>query len=363
MQPQVTIIKAVHQYHDELISLGRSESTIHVYMVYLLKFARSCGEGASIRSIDSPKITAYFKTVTTGPTRNMALYALRGFLAWCVRMRYLTPAAAAIVLDGRKPKAVSPQPKHYIPVTQFRDLLDCAGETHPVERAVIALALFTLCRQSEIAGIKLGDVDLGERQLAVWRKKLKRATQVTISPDLYRELIRWLNWYATATGCAGVHELTTRHRDWQLIPHFTYTRGRASNGQYVSEDGAVITPDQPPRLLQFVVKRALTGLGAKTRSGVSVDHLGEGIHTIRRSGARALLDHLEANVGADRALLMVRAMLDHDDTRMTLRYVGRDIDKHRLDAYLRSNSMYGDLHTASDDASVIIMRSRLAQEA
>lgn len=358
---QVTIGEAITEYERELRSLGRSESTIRVYLIYLHQFAQTCGVQASVKAAASPaRVTAYFATCRSQHTRNGSLAALRGFLAWAVRMRYLPAASAEIALQGRQTRKVERQPKHYVDVADFPRLLDCAGESHPIERAVIALALYTLCRQSEIIGLRLQDVDLANRKLRVYRNKRKRWTEVTISPDLHAELIEWLEWYADHTETWMVDTMMSTHPDWHLIPHWAYIKVRdEKGGAFTGTNGdAVITPDASPRRLEGVLKRALTKLGVKTRNGDSVKHLGEGIHTIRRSGARALLDHLEGAVGADRALLMVSAMLDHDDTQMTLRYIGKHIDKERLDDYLRGHSMYGDLSGGSSDASVIMMPTR-----
>jgi integrase len=174
---QVTLCEAVEQYKTELESLGRAEATVAVYMVYLRKFARVAGSSLLVASAITPsKMTEFFATIKTTPTRNGTLAALRGFTGWAVRMKYVRPDAAAEALGGRQTKAVQRQPKHYIPVTEFPGLLDCAGETHPIERAVIATALYTLCRQSEIIGLKLSDVNLETRELRVWRKKRQRFT-------------------------------------------------------------------------------------------------------------------------------------------------------------------------------------------
>lgn len=359
---QVTLGEAITQYQEELKSLGRAESTIHGYMIYLRKFGECGGWDRSVKIVSPDLATRFFASLSTQHTRNMALAALRGFLGWCVRMRYLPAESVAIALGTRQTRKVARKPKHYIPVGQFPALLDAAGETHPIERAAVAVALFTLCRQSEIAAIKLSDVDLAARKITVWRMKRQRHTTVAISPDLHAELIRWLRWYADQTG--NMHPVTMMrdHPDWLLIPHWAYVKVRGPRGNYVGTDGdAILTPDRPPRRLEYVLKRALTNLGVVTRKGYSVDHLGEGLHTIRRSGARALLDHLEGNVGADRALIMVSKMLDHEDTKMTLRYIEMDIDKERLDDWLSGNSMYGSPTMRDvEGATVITMPAREA---
>jgi integrase len=356
---QVTVGEAVAAYELELKSLGRADHTIRVYRRYLRDFAESCGERTSVASIDPGKVTRYFAGIGTQSNRNGAITALKGFMAWAVRMKYISPSAAANALGGRKFKTIARQPKHYIAVDDFPALLDAAGETHPIERAVIALALFTLCRASEITAIRLRDIDLPGRTLRVWRKKRQRWTDVAISPDLYAELAQWLNWYAEASGFRSTIGMLREHPDWHLIPRWLYEKPVNRQGRYYSTGKAILSPDREAVLLENVVKRALNGLGVRTRNGKVVEHYYEGIHTIRRSGSRALLDHLEGNMGADRALLMVSAMLDHENPQVTLRYIGRDIEKQRLDDFLRSNSMYG-LTGQSHQASILMMPARAA---
>jgi hypothetical protein len=96
-------------------------------------------------------------------------------------------------------------------------------------------------------------------------------------------------------------------------------------------------------MMQRVAKRVLDGLEVEgTREGKSVSHLGEGMHTIRRSGARAMLKHLSEHYGHDRALVQVSIMLDHKDTKMTLRYIGMEQEREELNDWLKGHSMYGE---------------------
>jgi integrase len=353
---QVTVGEAVDQYREELQSLGRSRNTIDVYMTYLRKFANSCGQHTSVASVSPEKMTKFFAGVTTPHTRNKVYVILRGWLKWCVRRKYIRPADAELALEGRKTRVVARQPKHYVPVDQFPALLDAAGEAHPVERAVVALALYTLCRQSEIIALRLRDIDPEARTIKVWRQKRQRWTEVVISPDLMTELGRWLTWYAQSQDYADFQFMMFSHPDWRVIPHFAQVNGRGDKGYHTGPTGEVIiNPERDAFNLRNVVKRALTKLGAKTRNGWSVEHLGEGMHTIRRSGARALLDHLEGPMGHDRAVNMVSKMLNHDDIRATMSYIDMDIDKQRLDDFLRSNSMYGEPTGQTGYASVIMM--------
>lgn len=339
----ITVRQAVHAYAQELASLGKSANTIRVYTLYLHKLAMACGN-CPVDAISPGHVTAFFGSLPSQPVRNLALPAVRGFMAWAVRVGYLSDSAARAAVGPRTAKRTGRRPKHYIPVDQFGAALASAGDTHPLDRAVIALALYTLCRQSELSALQLKHVDLAGRSLTVWRQKRQRWTQVVIPPDLYRELANWLMWLANHTGCEGVTGMLREHPDWHVIPH--HRRGQA----------VTIDPGRSATRLEFVVKRVLDGLGVASENGRSVRHLGEGMHAIRRSGARALLDHLEGVAGKDRALNMVTKALDHDDPSQTLRYIDMDVDKQRLDNYLRTNPMYG-TQAQDHSASVINLRS------
>lgn len=54
-----------------------------------------------------------------------------------------------------------------------------------------------------------------------------------------------------------------------------------------------------------------------------------------------MLKNLSEQLGHDRALIQVCIMLDHQDTKMTLRYIGMDLEKTELNDWLRGHSMYG----------------------
>lgn len=336
-----TIGEAVTAYRDELASHGKAAETIRVYMLYLSRFAG----GLPVNEINRETVTGLLAGIGTQSARNTALTALKGFAEWAARVGYLTHEQAQSAVGGRKSRKVTPRIRHYIPVSDFPRCLHIAEATHPVDRAAVAVALFTLARQSEIAGIQLKHVNLTGREVRVWRKKRQRWTAVTISPDLCQELGIWLMCMATYTGCAGPSAMMREHPDWYLIPHANRSGGRVR-----------LDPERPATGLEHVVKRVLDGLGVVSEPGWSVRHLGEGVHTIRRSGARALFDHLEQGVGADHALNMVMTLLDHEDRRMTQRYIGLDRDREALNTFLRSNPMYGHL-SPTGSGNVIMLRA------
>jgi integrase len=344
MAENITIREAIKGYREEMASRGNAERSIYLYANALGRLATSAETSwthdPTVRAITSECMTKYLAAADGQSARNTSLSAARGFLRWCARRHYITHAAAEDALGERKLRKVNRKPKHYIDVEQFGEALDLAEEVHAHERAVLALALYTLCRASELCFMRFKHVNLKTGELKVWRQKRKRWTTTIISPDLREELDWWLSWYAESQGSGSPVEMMQAHPDWYLLPRRVKTSSRGPNGQYGGGPSKV-RPELRAYALERVVKGVLDGLGFDSDHGFVRRHLYEGMHTIRRSGARALLDHLEGEMGADRALLQVSAMLDHDDPRQTLTYIGREIEKDRLDKFLRSNRMYG----------------------
>jgi integrase len=197
-----------------------------------------------------------------------------------------------------------------------------------VDRAIIALALYTLARQSEIKNIRLCDYDAGKGEIRLYREKRDRWTTTGVTPELGGELYRWEVTYAREMGYMSPHTMIREHPEWLLVP----SRGRG-NGR--------LQPEVPVGVMARVAKRLLTDLGVQgTRHGKAVDHLGEGMHTFRRSGARAFLKQLSEGLGHQRALVQVSLMLDHEDLKQTIRYIGMEQEREELNDWLRGNSMY-----------------------
>lgn len=363
MTNKVPIRDALELYWDELDSQNYAASTRQMYEAKLRRFRdfyESCQRELRhvpyVSSIEPTIIARYFKLYNSPCSRNDALKALRGFMRWAVRMKYITAEDAAGALDRRMAK-VERKPKHYIPAEDFPRMLDIAGEYSPQHRAVVSLALFTLCRVSEITALRLRDIDLIGSKAQVWRQKRKRHTVSVIGPDLHEELDRWLSWYAGKMGYPSPAAMMAAHPDWLLIPRINQDKVQ-ENGRYVSKpERCTVLPETRAYRLELVIKRVLVGLGIAGEAGFQRTHLWEGMHTIRRSGARALWLHLTNVVGHERALMQVSKMLDHEDIKVTLRYIGADLEKAELDTYLASNRMYGDLRPAAQgDAAVVPLR-------
>lgn len=349
--PDIRVPEAIEAYTAHQHTLGLAVDTVKNQGFYLARFGKVCQRLATERGkrsplrvseIDGACITAYFATAPQGAgqgCRNNMLMPLKKFLEWCEMERYLPAGESKRLLAGRKFRTPERRPKLYVPPEQFGKLLDSATR-HRADRMVMALAIYTLARQSEIAGLKLGNINLAEGVLRVYRVKKKRWTDVGISPELMGELVSWLEWYARELGYGTALNMMEHQPEWRLVPKLIVVQGR-ERGKVTEPVRYEMDPLSPQLRLEAVIKRGLDATGAITVTGKKVRHVGEGVHTIRRSGARAMFDYLSRELGSDRALVQVATMLDHHDTQVTLLYIGLDQEREQLNTWLKGNSMYG----------------------
>ena len=119
-----------------------------------------------------------------------------------------------------------------------------------------------------------------------------------------------------------------------------------------------------------IAQRALVGIGFDTHDEHGVTAR-EGMHTLRRSGARALFNELVLE-GYDGALRTVQSYLHHSSSTMTERYLGLAEDRHRRNKEFVGRNLYPSLaqgvirigedgHGSSQDGSVGVRRLRSAQ--
>lgn len=331
----ISVLDTLPGFRQELESQGKAETTIKWRIGYLQRMARDCahnnGHPLLAKWVGPQEVATVFARYKSNASRNACTQALRSWFTWCIRMKYCTKNQMEAAIGDRKYKDHKRAPKYYLPVEKFRDALRVAGEKHPQRRIVIALMLFTLGRQGELSTLRLGHVDMEARKISMYRSKTREAYTCVINPDLDTELQEWLEWYATAKGYATYERMMKEHPDWYLVPRLH------AHGTRV-----LIEPSERFMRLEIVVQEALTALGVVTVNGSWSQHVGEGGHTIRRSGARAMLDYLiSSGEGKDKALLRVQMMLGHKDPIMTLRYIGYEVEKAQLDEWLTTHSMYG----------------------
>jgi hypothetical protein len=354
----LTIADAIPQFLETLRGRGLRESTIKRHRGALSGrggFHAACqslkGASPTTGQIDHQCVSRYLSTIEgVQGTRNNKLESIRQFLNWAEKRRLLRPGfTAEDLLDGAKGRKSERKPKFYIPPDRFPEALDIAGARDPRDRAVIAFLLGTLARgDSEAAPVELRHIDLDELTVQLWREKRQRWTTTAINPDMAGEMERWGAVYASEMGYLSFRAMRNDHPEWKLLP--------ARTGWNM---GFQLRPEASISVMARIVKRVLTGLGVtETEQGRAVAHVGEGAHTIRRSGAAAMFDKLTADLGFDGALLMVAAMLDHEEPLVTLEYIGRDRQKQKLNDWLRDNNPYALVAADSGEGQLLTFRRR-----
>lgn len=242
---------------------------------------------------------------------------LKVFFTWCYTQGYIKRDHLLAQIEPMKvPRRVRQRPSPNV----LLSLLDMT--TNPRDRAYIATALNTGLRASEIANLRVGQVDLSAGYIHVIISKTKVEDEQPISLDLDVELRAWLTQYAEDLG-------RPLHEEDHLFPARIggliagYTEDRQPIRQpfrWVPERGLGASSSK-------VVKQALERAGLPTR--------GEGTHTIRRAVARAYFDQVAQDKGDVAALRETAALLHHQSIATTERYLGTTPEKENRDRRLK----------------------------
>lgn len=261
-------------------------------------------------------------------TMNVHLQALRAFFLFCSRRGYVKHNPMA----NRRSYRSVPRQRLRVPAADFPRLLDATN--HPRDRMLVAVGLYLWLRESEAIDLKIGDVDLADGEVAVRVHKTKQLDHMPICLELDTELRRWLTFYTQEAGplTKDMYLLPAKGRPHQRDPITgLWTPGSPSHVQ--------LRPHAKMRRANEPVQRALIKCGYPIRdeSGRSNQ---EGMHTLRRSAARARYDYL-VEQGYDGAMREVQAGLHHSSVQTTEIYLGLDLDRARRARNLRGRSMYG----------------------
>lgn len=252
---------------------------------------------------------------------NLHLSMCNQFFKWA-RSRRLISSNEDPMMNTRHQR-VSDAPRLRIPVREFTRVLESAH--HPQSRIVVAFGLYLFTRSSEIEHLKVGDVDLDAGEIRLYQPKTKRWDVMPVCSELDQEVRRWLTWYTRDVGPLDP--------TWPLVPR---RKPIPFGGNGVMAD---VRPElnvtKPAVHLARKVQKVLQDAGYTVAPG---DH--EGVHTLRRSGARALFDELEARGTRDGALRYVSSMLHHKSVVQTETYLGLEVDRERRDLLLRGKTMF-----------------------
>jgi integrase len=269
---------------------------------------------------------------TSGPgARGGIHYSLSSFFRWG-RTRGIFRPNQDPLAERRAPKSTT-RPRLIIPAYKFGQLLDAAGNRHPRDRAVIALGLYTLARQSEIKSLRIKDLDLDTGQLLMYQHKTDTHDEMPVSSELDGEMRRWLLWYTQHHGVLD--------REWFLVPACLSNEKKAGT-KYTTDPGRGLRPGSRITAMEKVAKSAIAASGEPICDPETGRTTREGMHTLRRSAARALYEELAAT-GYDAAIRQVQTWLHHKSITQTEHYLQITPDRDTRNRKFRGKPMYPSL--------------------
>lgn len=292
----------------------------------LYRFANSIGRDRMMHTLTTDDVEAFFFTgdhplcdQMAASSFNKVRSRVTTWLDFCRRRGMVDNDLMAEV----DPLPVIKRDRLRLSPAELLDLPNFA--TTPRDRCLIVLAANTALRASEITSLRVKDVDLAAGWLQVSVHKSRLEDVMPITDELDGALRSWLVNYVDAAGPLD--------GDWFLFPSRRPGRNRYSRTagllKATYEHGPLV-PSSPISKPALVVQRALRASG-------SIIERGEGLHTVRRSVARAFFD---SNVrrGYDSALRATSALLHHSSTQVTEHYLGLMSEKLHRDEVLRGRS-------------------------
>ena len=312
--------KTTAEYIAHLQAMGTPARTVSARGDSLRAFVRAVGDIETAK-VGARHIDTMFSSNSHWQpgTRNNRLSNLNLFFKWCRFRRYMPVDSDPTY--GWKALSYLPAERMLIPRNEWPRLFaHCQDET---ETILIATGLYMLTRGSEAAGIQLRHIKLNIAKpiVQIHRVKNKQRVWLPIMSEYDPYLRRQLT-YLAEQGFAGPNHY--------LIPTRTPAIHKPGSGVFTAGTGSV-NANAPICRPYDTVKAVLDRAGYST--------YWEGVHTLRRSGARAMFDEL-CSRGYDGALRRVQTMLGHRKSYTTERYLGISLDEMMLLDEFAGQSLY-----------------------
>jgi integrase len=329
----LSVHEAVHEYMDALYRAGVPQGTVKVRRTVLYRLARA-HRGRKYRSLTKRDLAAFLygpggilETVTSTSTRSVYRSSLRHFFQYGEEMGW-GPAMdlpKPVIVSRRHQRRESPPTRLPIPVL-VQLLTSCDGSSSGrVLRCMLAVAMNTAWRVSDIQKLRIGQIDLIGGNLNFVSQKTRKGDAFPISLDLEEEVKAYMSWYAESAG------VTWRDGDAYLFPAWS----RIGLGY---RKGFLFVPDpKRPASYSWALRQLHKLLGD---CGIRVERQ-EAWHVVRRSVARIYFDGLRSEVSYAHALKQTAALLQHDSTSTTEKYLGLSTEVQARDESLRGKRFIG----------------------
>lgn len=268
-------------------------------------------------------------------TRNVRRAVFASFFEWARNRRYMVRDTDPLL--GWRALHVPEKNRLRVPLTEWERLFNAC--THPVKDMLISLGLYTFLRGSEMAEIQMKHVDLDGKMLTVHRVKTGDYDELPIPTELEAHLRKYVTWYTFRVLEQGM-AVSPEH---YLIPVFRRGSCENVNRRYV-KGTALINPEKPQTRPYLFVQEVLRD------AGYADEMIREGVHTLRRSGARAYFDSL-VDRGYDGALRRVQSMLGHAAASTTEGYLGLKLDRELRNRELSGQPMFPELQQAASETT------------
>lgn len=210
--------------------------------------------------------------------------------------------------------------REIIPHDMFPMALDAAGKISPKCRMTTAFGLNMGSRGSEISLLQIKHVLLDRRIVGVFQEKTQKFDGfMPIDDALADEFKIYFDWFLA---------------NYTVTPESYLIPARAEGRKPVWSPYPILRPEVRDTRPYIEIKLMLTELGFPYVKG-------EGIHTLRRSAARAWYDELHA-AGYPDPIGVLQKLLHHSTRVITERYLGLDHGiQERNDLMMNANLLRG----------------------
>lgn len=315
-----TLRRAIREYLTALDAGGVPPNTIANYQSVLRRLSRAF-PGRQYRGMTERDLSAFLygpggilvgKAPGTGTVYRSALQGFFDYgrsMGWGKRIDRVPQP----VIRQRGPRRMDLPTR--LTGAQLRLLIDCADE--PMLRGMLAVAMNTALRISDVVKIQARHVAFQTGEIAVWNQKTRKYDELPMTLDAESELRKYLSWWSAETGASLSDGEAFLFPGWR----WNGPTRELSTGCHITYGWAYTH---------------LTDLYAEC--GIQVERR-EAWHVIRRSVARIYFDSLRGEVSFDHALRQTASLLGHSSASTTEKYLGFQSEREARNESLRGKRL------------------------